>query len=386
MPGADSAPMRHAQVAIQPLPRPPPAASGAQHSQCLYTVDSLAGYFVPCPEDSATAGPTGRPQQPVQPQQQQQQQHADPLDAISTSRTPTAKTPLTSVRETRVLAQDCILRSAQRIRNSTKRRPGNPSSKGSRRRRRRLDGDGDYVQPADRDQPSCGSSDEHSEHGDDNSGENLQLASGLFDNSSEGDDDDNAEIDDHGDGDGGDDGSDGSEGSDMSDASNGSGCSLGRRRPQGRWGGRAAVRVGAPGTRCFLCDYCTSLEVRFVTTFISDNIANMDVGLMAEQIRKYVFDKRPEYSKGNHGLEVATIKNHIRQHMLSPTVRIADMMRHLLKLCDSMRSGLERVDPDTGESSADKSNIDTYLRVVTKVLDMYKMSETNKMLFASTEK
>ena len=138
--------------------------------------------------------------------------------------------------------------------------------------------------------------------------------------------------------------------------------------------------------RCFLCDYCTSKEVRFVSTFISDNIANMEVGLMSEQIRKYIFDKRPEYATGNHGLEVQVIRRHIRQHMLSPTVRIADMMRHLLKLCDTLRGNLERVDPDTGESSADRSNIDTYLKVVTKVLDMYKMSETNKMLFANAEK
>jgi hypothetical protein len=138
--------------------------------------------------------------------------------------------------------------------------------------------------------------------------------------------------------------------------------------------------------RCFLCDYCTSNEVRFVTSFIADNIANMDVGYMAEQIRKYIFEKRPEYSEGNHGLEIASIRKHISHHMLSPTVRIADMMRHLLSLCSTLRNNLEKVDPDTGESMADRTNIDTYLKVVTKVLDMYKMSETNKMLFANTEK
>lgn len=148
------------------------------------------------------------------------------------------------------------------------------------------------------------------------------------------------------------------------------------------------IIVGKSGIRCFLCDYCTSQEVRFVTTFIADNIANMEIGFMAEQIRKYILDKRPEYAEpyGAHGLEVISIKRHIKQHMLSPTVRIADMMRHLLKLCDTLRLNLERVDPETGESTADRSQIDIYLKVVTKVLDMYKMSETNKMLFANTEK
>lgn len=33
--------------------------------------------------------------------------------------------------------------------------------------------------------------------------------------------------------------------------------------------------------RCFLCDYCTSKEVRFVSTFISDNIANMEVNCLS---------------------------------------------------------------------------------------------------------
>lgn len=33
--------------------------------------------------------------------------------------------------------------------------------------------------------------------------------------------------------------------------------------------------------RCFLCDYCTSKEVRFVSTFISDNIANMEVSRLS---------------------------------------------------------------------------------------------------------
>lgn len=139
------------------------------------------------------------------------------------------------------------------------------------------------------------------------------------------------------------------------------------------------------GNKCFLCDYCTSNEVKFVSSFISDNIANMDVMCMAKQIQCYILEKRPEFSQGSHGLEVVSIRKHIRQHMLSPTVRIADMMRHLLNLLESMRGNLERVDEETGESSADRSNIDIYLKVVTKVLDMYKMSETNKMLFANVD-
>lgn len=146
-----------------------------------------------------------------------------------------------------------------------------------------------------------------------------------------------------------------------------------------------------PPARCFLCDYSTTPEVKFVTSFIADNVANMDLGLMAEQISEYICKERPELLqdgeseaelKRRHGIDVGAVCRHVRMHMLCPTVRIADMMRHLLKLCDSLRSNLEKVDPDTGESVLDRGNVDTYLKVVTKVLDMYKMSETSKMLFA----
>lgn len=135
---------------------------------------------------------------------------------------------------------------------------------------------------------------------------------------------------------------------------------------------------------CFLCAYCTTDEVKCISSFISDNIANMDVGFMAEQIREFIFEKRPELQTQSreYGLEVGNIRKHIRLHMLAPTVRIADMMRHLLGLCDTLKNNLYREDPDTGDVCADRGNIDTYLKVVTQVLNMYKMAEPSKMLFA----
>lgn len=148
--------------------------------------------------------------------------------------------------------------------------------------------------------------------------------------------------------------------------------------------------VGRSEGACFLCAFCTTDEVKCITSFICDNIANMDVGFMAQQIQDFVFEKRPELQGSRqaklYGLEVVAIRKHIRLHMLSPTVRIADMMRHLLALCDTLRNNLYREDPDTGDVCADRANIDTYLKVVTQVLNMYKMAEPSKMLFANIEK
>jgi hypothetical protein len=110
----------------------------------------------------------------------------------------------------------------------------------------------------------------------------------------------------------------------------------------------------------------------------------MDLLLMAEQISDYICQQRPGevQCRRRAGIDAEAVARHIRQHMLAPNVRIADMMRHLLKLCETLRRSLERVDPDTGENIVDRGNVDTYLKVVTKVMDMYKMSETSKMLFA----
>ena len=109
---------------------------------------------------------------------------------------------------------------------------------------------------------------------------------------------------------------------------------------------------------------------------------------MAQQIQDFMFEKRPELQQHarQYGLEILTIRKHIRLHMLSPTVRIADMMRHLLALCDTLRNNLHKEDPETGDVCADRANIDTYLKVVTQVLNMYKMSEPSKMLFAHMDK
>jgi len=169
-----------------------------------------------------------------------------------------------------------------------------------------------------------------------------------------------------------------------------------RRGHSQRHGTSNGQQTSSSVDACFLCTYCTTNEVKCVTSFICDNIANMDVGFMAQQIREFIFEQRPELllqqgqgqgqNSRMHGLDVSSIRKHIRLHMLSPTVRIADMMRHLLSLCDTLRNNLYREDPDTGDTCADRGNIDTYLKIVTQVLNMYKMSEPSKMLFAHADK
>lgn len=326
-----------------------------EHMQ--HTVESLKGIFNPC---------LGEEEEDLHTKNK------------SSQRFIAGKTPIESVKNTRNFAHKSILRKAssstvqeeEEESSSSSDKDYIPSSPGASSSDDDNKEDGDYNSQESEEESQDNEDDNHSEEEDseeESSGEESDSSSTTTDessrrrgrrNSDRNDDDDSSDDDDDSDG--------------------GTRSKKKKRR-------RMASNM-KNNNRCFLCDYCTSQEVRFVTGFIADNIANMEVGLMAEQIRKYIFEKRPEYATGHHGLEVLTIRKHIREHMLSPTVRIADMMRHLLKLCDTLRGNLEKIDPDTGESTADRSNIDTYLKVVTKVLDMYKMSETNKMLFANTEK
>lgn len=306
----------------------------------MHTIDSLQGVFNPCPssdEDDEEEVPSFGGHQHQEQQEDQEQQGDQEVSDMDGDLSPRG-----AVQRTREWARRSILETAGLMQASPAGAggAGGAGADASSSRRKRPREDAGFDPPGST--TSTSSTDDEGEGGADDGRS-----------------------------------SDGSSSDDDHDPDRG-------RDPSSLQDGGSSQNGGPP--RCFLCDYCTSQEVRFVTTFISDNIANMDVGLMAEQIRRYIFDKRPEYKEGRHGLEVNTIRKHIREHMLSPTVRIADMMRHLLRLCDTLRGNLERVDPDTGESTADRSNIDTYLKVVTKVLDMYKMSETNKMLFANAEK
>ena len=75
------------------------------------------------------------------------------------------------------------------------------------------------------------------------------------------------------------------------------------------------------------------------------------------------------------GTDAATVREHITQHMLHPSVRVAGILRSLLDLLN--RSW-------TGNAVIDAKNVAVYLKVVAEVMQVYKTCNTSSLMFSDS--
>jgi hypothetical protein len=57
------------------------------------------------------------------------------------------------------------------------------------------------------------------------------------------------------------------------------------------------------------------------------------------------------------------------------------MLRSLLKLSDDLQQNLRKFDED-GNAIMDSKLVETYLKVQSQIMQIYRTNETNKLLFA----
>jgi hypothetical protein len=57
------------------------------------------------------------------------------------------------------------------------------------------------------------------------------------------------------------------------------------------------------------------------------------------------------------------------------------MLRSLLKLSDDLQQNLRKFDED-GNTIMDSKLVETYLKVQSQIMQIYRTNETNKLLFA----
>ena len=74
---------------------------------------------------------------------------------------------------------------------------------------------------------------------------------------------------------------------------------------------------------------------------------------------------------------------HLREHMLTPNVRMASIVRSLITLAETLRCTLQQIDEDTGEVMVDIKNTELYLKVISQIHNVYK-TEGARMLFSGT--
>jgi len=110
-----------------------------------------------------------------------------------------------------------------------------------------------------------------------------------------------------------------------------------------------------------------------------DNAGSMTTHEMAADLAADLTVFHP----GSTGIDRATIITHIEEHSLNPNLRLSLMLRNLLKLSDALLLNINRVD-ESGNSTVDAKLVETYLKVQTQIITVYKLNEVNKLLFAST--
>ena len=116
-----------------------------------------------------------------------------------------------------------------------------------------------------------------------------------------------------------------------------------------------------------MCLYCQESLGARLSAFIVRNIGVMDMRCIAQQVSDYLLLQVPDADGAGRDV----VYEHIARHMLHPRVRLAMTLRQLLDFLALLQTTL--VVNDGGACTVDKSNADLLLRVIEKVLALYKV-------------
>jgi hypothetical protein len=133
---------------------------------------------------------------------------------------------------------------------------------------------------------------------------------------------------------------------------------------------------------CWLCEYSDDPIARSVARFLDEQAMTMGPELMAERVHEMLADKCPNLT----GIGLDEVRDHILTHTLSPPLRVACIMRSLLRLSDKLETINMSVDPETGQVVVEGKNVTVYLKVISEVMQMYKTGEVNRLLFFKDNK
>jgi hypothetical protein len=131
-------------------------------------------------------------------------------------------------------------------------------------------------------------------------------------------------------------------------------------------------------SRCWLCEYNKEEEAIKLSKFINDNIPHMGLA----QISHAVSERLNEVDRDGEGHSPEMIAEHIKQHVLSPHVKVACMLRSLTGLLDKLEDGIICENEETGVTEIDSKNVLAYLKVVNEIMQIYKTNDCSKLMFA----
>jgi hypothetical protein len=131
---------------------------------------------------------------------------------------------------------------------------------------------------------------------------------------------------------------------------------------------------------CWLCEYSDDPIARSLNQYMVQQAVIMGPELMADRVHELLVEACPMAE----GIGLDEVREHIATHMLQPGVRVACLMRSLLKLVTKLEYTTMTHDPETNETVVDAKALSAYLKVVSEVMTMYRTGEVSKLLFSSS--
>jgi hypothetical protein len=128
--------------------------------------------------------------------------------------------------------------------------------------------------------------------------------------------------------------------------------------------------------QCWMCTFCKTRLAMDMTSFIVEHTANMAMPHITEQVREQIMLAHPD-AKGAHRRD---IERHIQHHVVSPEVKMANIIRSLSGVGETVRLSMTRSDPETGDLMLDNKQVELYLKIMAQLQSTYR-TDAKKMLF-----
>ena len=139
-------------------------------------------------------------------------------------------------------------------------------------------------------------------------------------------------------------------------------------------------------SQCWLCKNCATDDVKSFHAFMVEKAHSVDSMEMAAHMREHL---EGQARSGNLDSDeelpsVEDIQLHIKRHVLHPAVRVAQILRNLLDLADTLQELVSGRGED-GLPLVDVRTVTVYLKVIAEIMQIYKTADLTKMLFADLE-
>jgi len=137
---------------------------------------------------------------------------------------------------------------------------------------------------------------------------------------------------------------------------------------------------------CWLCRNCTSDDVKTFHAYMIEKAHSVDAHEMAAHMRDHLEAQRMQGECGDDEElpSAEDIQVHIKRHVLHPAVRVAQILRNLLDLADTLQELVSGRGED-GLPLVDVRTVTVYLKVISEIMQIYKTADLSKMLFAELE-